>query len=156
FKLSVLFIDTIISCRDKSIAYYVDFKRVSPVAINKRIHAFPTHSLADFECMWIFLKQIAYTKPNGNQSMIVFKNYAEFPLPISTHFLEKQILRCYAVSNLFEHIQSEPVKGVKIINYTLIKQNKQLFLLTFLIIHLFVTLHILQDMLINYLFLENR
>src|SRR5699024_6464385 len=99
--INYLLNDTDFTVRLISITYHLNFKRMSPVAINKKIHAFPTHSLADFDCMWIFLKQIAYTKPNGNQSMIVFKNYAEFPLPISTHILEKQILRCYAVSNLF-------------------------------------------------------
>src|SRR5699024_1820894 len=82
-KLNCLLNGSDFTGRAKSIAYHLNFKRMSPVAINKRIHAFPTHSLADCECMWI---------------------------------LEKQILRCYAVSNLFEHIQSEPVKGVKIIN----------------------------------------
>src|SRR5699024_1367500 len=102
--------------RAKSITYHLNFKRMSPVAINKKIHAFPTHSSADFDGMWTFLKQIAYTKPNGNQSMIVFKNSAEVPIPISANILEKQILRCYEVSNLFEHIQSETVKGMKIIN----------------------------------------
>jgi len=79
------------------------------------LHAFPTHSLADFECIWIFLKQIAYTKPNGSTSMIVFKNHSELPLPISTHILEKQILRCYAVSNLFEHIKNKPIKSHEIV-----------------------------------------
>ena len=114
-KLNCLLNGSDFTGRAKSIAYHLNFKRMSPVAINKRIHAFPTHSLADFECMWIFLKQIAYTKPNGNKSMIVFKNYAEFPLPISTHILEKQILRCHAVSNLFDHMQSEPIKSHEIV-----------------------------------------
>src|SRR5699024_12254061 len=81
-KLNCLLYGSDFTGRTKSITYHLNFKRMSPVAINKRIHAFPTHSLADFECMWIFLKQIAYTKPNGNKSMIVFKNYTEFPLPI--------------------------------------------------------------------------
>src|SRR5699024_4435073 len=97
-KLNCLLNGSDFPARAESVADHLNFKRMSPAVINKRIHVFPTHSLADFECMWIFLKQIAYTKPNGNQSMIVFKNYAEFPLPISTHILEKQILRCYAVS----------------------------------------------------------
>src|SRR5699024_5763014 len=115
-KLNCLLNGSDFTGRAKSITYHLNFKRMSPVAINKKLHAFPTHSLAYFDCIWIFLKQIAYTKQNVNKFMIVFKNYAEFPFLISSHILEKQILRCYAVSNLFEHIQSEPVKGMKIIN----------------------------------------
>src|SRR5699024_1773559 len=110
-KLNCLLNGSDFTGRAKSITYHLNFKRKSPVAINKSLHAFLTHSLADFECIWIFVYQIAYTEPHGSSSMIDFKNHSDLPLPITYHILEKQNLRYYAVSNLFEHIKNKPIKS---------------------------------------------
>src|SRR5699024_7668113 len=64
-KLNSLLNGSDFTSRADSIACHVLLDRVSPRPINKRIHAFPTHALAAFECMWIFLRRIAYPTPNG-------------------------------------------------------------------------------------------
>jgi len=93
--------------RRQAISYHLNFTRKTPIAINKTLHAFPTHSIKDFDCIWIISKQIAYIKPQSNKSKIIFKNNSKLKLPISTHILQQQILRCFAVSNLYKQIQSE-------------------------------------------------
>src|SRR5699024_10999371 len=51
--------------RRQAISYHLNFTRKTPIAINKTLHAFPTHSIKDFDCIWIISKQIAYIKPQS-------------------------------------------------------------------------------------------
>ena len=91
--------------RINAITYHLHFKRKVPVAIHPTIHAFPTHRVNSFECIWLFAKQITRTQAKNNHSKIVFKNNTTLKLPISNHILTKQSMRCAEVANLYKQIK---------------------------------------------------
>ncbi len=54
---------------------------------------FPTSSPRDNACAWISLKNIDSYKKKGCKTVIIFKNNYKLLLNISTHILEKQMLK---------------------------------------------------------------
>lgn len=92
--------------RRAAVKYHLGYSRKSPIAISKNLHAFPTHAVTHYDCIWLFSKQISYIKQLPPLSKIIFKNNYILKLPISEHILNKQHLRCFAVNNLYESLIS--------------------------------------------------
>lgn len=86
--------------RRKAITYHTGAKQKVPIPINPHhnIFAFPTNSPENFNCNWIFYNHVKYIKTahspyEPQQSIIVFKNGQELPLPESQYILTKQMQR---------------------------------------------------------------
>lgn len=90
--------------RREAVKYHLGFTRKSPIAISKSIHAFPTHAITHYDCIWLFSNQISYIKKIPSLSKVIFKNNYKLKIPVSEHILNKQFLRCYAVKNFYKSI----------------------------------------------------
>lgn len=90
--------------RRLSIKYHLGFSRKCPIAISKTIHAFPTHAIADFDCIWLFSSKINKIISKNKASKIIFNNKYKLIVPVSNYILTKQHFRCFAVNNLYKTI----------------------------------------------------
>lgn len=81
--------------RRAAVMHQTGISQKVPIPINplEEIYAFPTHSAKHFDCCWIFYKHVKRITPDGNQTIITFRNNEQLKVNVSHYIIEKQMHR---------------------------------------------------------------
>ncbi len=98
--------------RRTSVMHQTGFKRKIPIPFkpSKGIYTFPSHSLTDLQCSWIFYKHIRkmiqYQSPERPtiKSIIIINNGKQLPMNVSHFTLEKQMQRTLTCIYMFSNL----------------------------------------------------
>lgn len=91
--------------RRESVLHYTTYRKKIPIPISiiKGMIAFPTQSVTNMNCSWIFSKNIARTKAKKDGTAIIFKDDTTlFFKGSSLDSIHRQMARCSDIANLLD------------------------------------------------------
>lgn len=86
------------------VSHHTGYKRKVPIIIDRTrgIYAFPTHSIGDSNCHWIFQNAIKRISEEDHQTIITFSNNRIYKMDVSAHIINEQIERTMTCVGMLE------------------------------------------------------
>ena len=101
--------------KQEAVKHHTDlkYKLPIPISIAQQIYAFPTQSILNYDCSWIFYHHIMHVGklPSNNkptQTTITFKNKREMNINVSPYIIQQQMNRTFLCTQQIESVFRSP------------------------------------------------